>query len=86
MRDLAHLNRMLLVLFLTFWWLMRLAASCIHNGRRERYDRHDRRDKGFLRLGRLYLLDMARSTRASCLWNCLLFHRKPGGWAFSLRF
>lgn len=85
-RDLAHLNRMLLVLFLAFWWLMRLAASCIHNGRRERYDRHDRRDKGFLRLGRLYLLDLARSTRASFLWNCLLFHRKPGGWAFSLRF
>jgi len=85
-RKLDHLNRMLLVLFLAFWWLMRLAASCIHNGRRERHDRHDRRDKGFLRLGRLYLLDMARSTRSSCLWNCLLFHRKPGGWAFSLRF
>ena len=85
-RKLDHLNRMLLVLFLAFWWLMRLAASCIHHGRRERYERHDRRDKGFLRLGRLYLLDMARSTRASCLWNCLLFHRKPGGWAFSLRF
>ena len=85
-RKLDHLNRMLLVLFLAFWWLMRLAASCIHNGRRERYDRHDRRDKGFLRLGRLYLLDMAHSTRPSCLWNCLLFHRIPGGWSFSLRF
>jgi hypothetical protein len=81
-----HLNRMLLVLFLAFWWLMRLAASCIHNGRRERYDRHDRRDKGFLRLGRLYLLDMARSTRSCFLWNCLLFHRTTNGWAFSLRF
>jgi hypothetical protein len=85
-RKLDHLNRLLLVLFLAFWWLMRLAASCIHNGRRERYDRHDRRDKGFLRLGRLYVLDMARSTRHSCLWNCLLFHRTPNGWAFSLRF
>src|SRR6266699_6424045 len=31
-RELDHLNRMLLVLFLAFWWLMRLAASCIHNG------------------------------------------------------
>ncbi len=85
-RDLAHLNRMLLVLFLAFWGLMRLAASCLHNGRRERYDRHDRRDKGFLRLGRLYLLDMVRSTDHSCLWNCLLFHRKANQWAFSLRF
>ncbi len=85
-RDLAHLNRMLLVLFLAFWGLMRLAASCLHNGWRERYDRHDRRDKGFLRLGRLYLLDMARSTDHSCLWNCLLFHRKANQWAFSLRF
>jgi Transposase DDE domain len=85
-RDLTHLNRMLLVLFLAFWWLMRLAASCIHNGRRERYDRHDRRDKGFLRLGRLYLLDLARSTEPCFLWNCLLFHGKPGAWTFSLRF
>ena len=85
-RDLTHLNRMLLVLFLAFWWLMRLAASCIHNGRRERYDRHDRRDKGFLRLGRLYLLDLARSTEPCFLWNCLLFHGKPGAWTFSLCF
>lgn len=85
-RDLEHLNRMLLVLFLAFWWLMRVAASCLHNGRRQRYDRHDRRDKGFLRLGRLYLLDMARSTRPKFLWNCLLFHRKATGWAFSMRF
>ncbi len=85
-RDLEHLNRLLLVLFLAFWWLMRLAASCIHNGRRERYDRHDRRDKGLLRLGRLYLLDMARSTRSKFLWNCLLFHRTSKGWAFSMRF
>lgn len=85
-RQLDRHNRMLLVLFLAFWWLMRLAASCIHNGWRLRYDRYGRCDKGFLRLGRLYVLDMARSTRRSCLWNCLLFHRKPAGWAFSLRF
>src|SRR5207253_8171453 len=32
------------------------ARRLLHYGRRERYDRHDRRDKGFLRLGRLYLL------------------------------
>jgi type IV secretory pathway component VirB8 len=66
-RQLDRHNRMLLVLFLAFWWLMRLAASCIHNGWRLRYDRYGRCDKGFLRLGRLYVLDMARSTRRSCL-------------------
>lgn len=85
-RNLAHLNRLLLVLFLAVWWLMRLAASCLHNGRRDRYDRHDRRDKSYLRVGRLYLLDMARSTCPKFLWNCLLLHRQPHGWAFSLRF
>lgn len=85
-RDLAHLNRLLLVLFLAVWWLMRSAASCLHNGRRDRYDRHDRRDKSYLRLGRLYLLEMARSTRPQFLWNCLLFHRQSNAWAFALRF
>jgi hypothetical protein len=86
-RDRERLDRMLLVLFLCFWWLMHLAASCIHNGRRARYDRHDRRDKGHLRLGRLYLLDIVRKT--SCpdmLRECLLFRRRGEQWLFSLRF
>lgn len=86
-RDRERLDRMLLVLFLCFWWLMHLAASCIHNGRRARYDRPGRRDKGHLRLGRLYLLDIVRKT--SCpdmLRECLLFRRRGEQWLFALRF
>lgn len=54
-RRLDRVDRMLLVLFLAVWWLAHLAASCMHHGQRDRYDRHDRRDKGILRIGRLYL-------------------------------
>ncbi len=86
-RRLDRLDRMLLVLFLAVWWLAHLAASCLHNGRRARYDRHDRRDKGILRIGRLYLLDIERrAKRKGDLINCLPFKRSPTGWRFSLRF
>jgi Transposase DDE domain len=86
-RQRERLDRLLLVLFLAFWWLMHLAASCIHNGRRDRYDRHDRRDKGHLRLGRLYLLDIARKTPdPNLLRECLLFRRRGALFLFSLRF
>lgn len=86
-RDLSRLSRQLFVVFLAFWWLIHLAASCIHNGRRDRYDRHDRRDKGYLRLGRLYLLDIARKTPSlDLLKECLLFRRRGELWLFALRF
>jgi hypothetical protein len=57
---------MLFVLFLLVWWLAHLAASCMHHGCRDRYDRHDRRDKGIFRIGRLYLLDIERRTLHTC--------------------
>jgi Transposase DDE domain len=86
-RRLDRVDRMLLVLFLAVWWLAHLAASCIHNGRRDRYDRRERRDKGIFRIGRLYLLDIERRASHACdLKNCLLFHRSAMGWLFSLRF
>src|SRR6266496_2754836 len=86
-RRLDRVDHMLLVLFLLVWWLAHLAASCIHNGRRDRYDRHDRRDKGIFRIGRLYLLDIERRAFQACnLVNCLLFKRYSRGWLFSLRF
>ncbi len=86
-RRLDRVDRMLLVLFLTVWWLAHLAASCLHNGRRSRYDRNDRRDKGLLRIGRLYLLDIERKASRVCdLVNCLLLRRSSRGWLFSLLF
>jgi Transposase DDE domain len=85
-RERGRLERMLLVLFLAFWWLMHLAASCIHHGRRDRYDRHDRRDKGMLRIGRLYLRDIERDGHAGGLRECLLLRRRHTGWSFALRF
>lgn len=85
--DRARLNRFLLALFLAMWWVSHLAASCIHHGKRERFDRHDRRDKGIFRLGRLWLLDILRraTTRAALRW-CLPFQKQKHGWRFSLRF
>ena len=86
-RRLDRVSRMLLVLFLAVWWLAHLAASCIHDGQRDRYDRHDRRDKSIFRIGRLYLLDLERKTDHLChLKQCLLFRGSSSKWLFSLRF
>jgi hypothetical protein len=87
MADRARLDRLLLVVFLGLWWLAHLAASCVHHGQRARFDRHDRRDKGIFRLGRLWLLDiLRRKVTESSLTRCLPFRKTPTGWAFSLRF
>lgn len=86
-RALERVNRLLLVLFLLFWWLAHLAAGCMHHGKRDRYDRADRRDKGIFRLGRLYLFDIERrNARGGNIQNCLLFRKNANGWCFSLRF
>jgi len=86
-RRLDRVDRMLLVLFLLVWWLAHLAASCMHHGKRDRYDRQDRRDKGILRIGRLYLLDIERKMDFTVNFkNCLLFRYACGKWQFSLRF
>jgi len=85
--DRQHLVRLLLALFLAMWWVSHLAAACIHNGQRPRFDRTDRRDKSIFRLGRLWLLDILRRAhnRAS-LRCCLPFHKTKTGWRFALRF
>jgi hypothetical protein len=86
-RALDRVNRLLLVLFLLFWWLAHLAATCIHHGKRDRYDRVDRRDKGIFRIGRLYLFDIERrDARGGNIQQCLLFRKDTHGWRFSLRF
>ena len=86
-RALDRVNRLLLVLFLLLWWLAHLAATCIHHGKRARYDRTDRRDKGIFRIGRLYLFDIERrDTRGGNIQQCLLFRKNKQGWCFSLRF
>ena len=85
--DRAHLERLLLALFLAIWWVSHLAAACIHHGQRQRFDRVDRRDKSIFRLGRLWLLDILRRVhnRAS-LRHCLPFQKTNTGWRFALRF
>jgi hypothetical protein len=85
--DRARLGRLLLVMFLSLWWLAHLAAGCMHHGQRAQFDRHDRRDKGIFRLGRLWLLAiLRRNERSASLAWCLPLRKKRGGWAFSLRF
>jgi hypothetical protein len=85
--DLARLNRLLLALFIAMWWVTHLAASCIHHGKRDQFDRHDRRDKSIFRLGQLWLLDILRRAcnQASLTW-CLPFQKTAKGWRFALRF
>jgi hypothetical protein len=51
--DRERPGRLLLAVFVAMWWVMHLAASCIHHGQRDRFDRQDRRDKSLFRLGRL---------------------------------
>lgn len=86
-RALDRVNRLLLVLFLLLWWLAHLAATCIHHGKRTRYDRADRRDKSIFRIGRLYLFDIERrDARGGNIQQCLLFRKEVNGWCFSLRF
>lgn len=86
-RALERVNRLLLVLFLLFWWLAHLAAGCIHHGKRDRYDRTDRRDKGIFRIGRLYLFDIERrNAHGGNIQQCLLFRKNTNGWHFALRF
>lgn len=85
--DLPRLNRLLLALFVAMWWVTHLAASCIHHGKRDQFDRHDRRDKSIFRLGQLWLLDILRRAhnQASLTW-CLPFQKTKKGWRFALRF
>ncbi len=71
MVERARLERVLLVLFLGVWWVSHLAAACMHEGQRERFDRHDRRDKGIFRLGRFWLHDLLRrALQAASLAHC----------------
>ncbi len=85
--DLVRLDRLLLALFLAVWWTCHLAASCIHHGQRHRFDRHERRDKGIFRLGRLWLIDiLRRAPNEGALLSCLPFTRRNQGMRFSLRF
>ena len=86
-KEQTRLDRLLLVVFLAMWWVSHLAASCMHHGERHRFDRHDRRDKGIFRLGRLWLLDiLRRAPNAGAICSCLPFTKRPQGWRFSLRF
>ena len=82
-----HLDRWLFVVYLAIWWIAHLGSSCIHNGHREQVDRKDRRDKGLLRIGRLWLKailkranrDLAPKTLGRIkaqLTHCLLFSRR----------
>ena len=85
--DRARLDRLLLVLFLGVWWVTHLAAACMHEGQRDRFDQHDRRYKGIFLLGRLWLYDwLRRDLQVASLAHCLPYHRKGAALAFSRRF
>ena len=90
-----HLHRWLFAVFLALWWIAHLGSSCIHHGQREQVDRHDRRDKGLLRIGRLWLkailkkanreLGPATLSRVKAqLANCLPFSHRNHRLCFSI--
>ena len=90
-----HLDRWLLVVYLAIWWIAHLGSSCIHHGHRHQVDRTDRRDKGLLRIGRLWLKAILKEVnRALCrlsnglaaarLANCLPFHHRQARLCFSI--
>jgi hypothetical protein len=83
---LDRLNRLLLVLALTLWLALHYAASCLHHGQRAHLDRHDRRDKGLLRLGRLWFCRCLARLPLGRLHLSLPFHHTPAGWCLPLRF
>jgi hypothetical protein len=68
-----HLNRWLLAVFLALWWMAHLGSSCIHHGHRGEVDRADRRDKGLLRIGRLWLKAILKRA------NQAIFRRESQG-------
>jgi len=82
-RRVDRITRMLLVLFLSVWWLVHVAASCMHHVTRDRSDRQDRR----VRIGRLSLFDLARTSPRLCeRKNGVVLRGSPTTWRFSLRF
>ncbi|GHO82492.1 transposase [Dictyobacter formicarum] len=90
-----HLHRWLLVVFLATWWIAHLGSSCVRHGDRAQVDRPDRRDKGLLRIGRLWFRailkkarqDLTPETRTRViaqLANCLPFFHRGGRLCFSI--
>jgi hypothetical protein len=91
----THLDRWLLVVYLAIWWIAHLGSSCIHHGHRHQVDRTDRRDKGLLRIGRLWLKVILKESKrdlrclnnrlvAARLANCLPFHHRNARLCFSI--
>lgn len=83
---LDRLNRLLLILALTLWLALHYAATCLHHGQRAQLDRHDRRDKGLLRLGRLWFCRCLTRLSPAQVVRLLPFRQTPAGWRLSLRF
>jgi Transposase DDE domain len=91
-----HLHRWLFVVFVALWWSAHLGGSCIHNGYREQVDRKDRRDKGVLRIGRLWLIAILKKANRALvagehpsriavqLARCLLFSPRQKRLFFSI--
>jgi hypothetical protein len=92
--DARHLNRWLLVIFLSFWWTTHLGASCKHHGQAKEFDRTDRYDKSLLRLGHLWIRELIKRANQAMrqqsrvetarMANCLPFHRTKDGLRFSI--
>ncbi len=94
-RQRDHLDRWLLVVFLAIWWIAHVGSSCIHHGHRDQVDRADRRDKGLLRIGRLWLKAILKAANRDLravsqspanarVANCLPFSHRNARLCFSI--
>ena len=61
----------------------RMRVEATFQESKSRFDRHDRRDKGIFRLGRLWPLDiLRRAPKSGAVCSCLPFARRQRGWSF----
>jgi len=86
--DRAHLDRLLLALFLAIWWVSHLAAACIHHGHRQRgclgWTVATRASFGSDGFGSwIFCVAFAIEPRFR---HCLPFRKTNRGWRFALRF
>lgn len=91
----GHLHRWLFAVYLALWWVAHLGSSCMHHGHRAEVDRTDRRDKGILRIGRLWLKAILKKANRDLspttlhrikaqLANCLPFEHRSHRLCFSI--
>jgi len=84
--DPNRLDRLLIVLAIAWWWVQRLASACIHHGNRSLFDRADRRDKSYLKIGMAWLqVILLNACSPASVARAVPFFHRNGRLIFTLR-